>query len=62
MSSDSVSCRLFKVHSYNNIYENNKYLIEKCIVCNVYKVTYKAYNITCKFKPTELPQNIAGVL
>ena len=62
MNSDTVACRLFKIHSYETIKENNKYIIEKCAICNVYKVTYKAYNITCKFKPTELPKSIAGVL
>lgn len=58
MSSDSVSCRLFKIHDYKKILETEKYIIESCSVCYIYKVTYKAYNIKCKFKQNELPPNI----
>lgn len=57
MSSD-ISYRWLKIHSFDNIVETGKYIIDKCNYCDIYKVTYKIYNIKCKFKYNELPSNI----
>ena len=62
MDTDSVSCRLFKIHKYNKIYEDKKYYIEQCNICGAYKVLFKIYNIKSKFKSDELPVNLLGVL
>lgn len=62
MDTDSVSCRLFKIHKYKKIYEDEKYYIEQCSVCNIYKVIFKTYSIKSKYKVDELPSNLIEVL
>lgn len=62
MNSDSIICRLFNLHKYNQIYNSKRYLINKCDVCGTYKVLFKDYSIESKFKSNELPKNIKRVL
>ena len=55
---DSIGCRFFGLHEYENMFENKKYIVKQCKICKNYIVTYKHYNIKNKFKQDELPTNI----
>ena len=58
MDQDTILCKLFKVHTYEELCNNDKHRIEKCSICSKYKVRHKQYNITSIYKNNQLPKAI----
>ena len=62
MDTDSILCKLFKIHNYTEILNDKKYLISKCSCCDKYKIIHKYYEVKSIYNQEELPDNFKDIL
>lgn len=62
MDTDSILCKILKIHNYINIFDNKRYSVNKCSCCDAYKVIHKEYSIDSKYKHDELPEKFKQLI
>ena len=62
MDADHALRKVFKLHKYENIFNNSKYSIDKCTYCDKHQVTHKDFAIKSKYNLNELPENIKNLI